>query len=262
MPRNIISNIIKYLFGNKKDFKYSNNQIIAAITHDLKNPVIANIRAIELLLNGVFGNFEDNQKSILNDLLNSNHNILNMLINLLWLYKFDNTKIAVNLTTFCLNETLDEIFNDNKLILNSRFQSFKKYLINENTYIYADKMHIKRVISNILMNAVIHGREHSEVYIELYKEADKLIFLVKNQGTYIPKEELNSIFQKDKVFNQTSDCLSTGLGLYLSNSLLKLNGGEFIYQSSPDGLNTFGFSIPFNEEVLHQKKTNHTLTAG
>ncbi len=262
MPRNIISNILKYLFGNKKDFEYSNNQIIAAITHDLKNPVIANIRAIELLLNGVFGDFDDNQKSILNDLLNSNHNILNMLINLLWLYKFDNTKIAANLTFFCLNETLDEIFNDNKLILNSRFQSFKRYLTEENAYIYADKMHIKRVISNILMNAVIHGKEHSEVYIELYKKADKLIFLVKNQGTYMPKEELSSIFQKDKVFNQTSDCLSTGLGLYLSNSILKLNGGEFIYNSTPDGLNTFGFSIPSSAKSIHTKKSDTTLTAG
>ncbi len=227
MPRNIILNILKHIFRNKKDFKFNNNQIIAAITHDLKNPVIANIRAIELLLNGVFGNIDDNQKSILNDLLNSNNNILNMLINLLWLYKFDNTKLAINTSVFCFKAVLDEIFKDNKLILNSKYQSFKKLFRAKNTVIEADKMHIKRIINNILMNAI-----------------------------------LNSLFIKEQVFNQTSDCLSTGLGLYLSNSLLKLNGGEFIYKSTPDKLNTFGFSIPISNYSLPITEENKTLTAG
>lgn len=262
MPRNIILNILKHIFRNKKDFKFNNNQIIAAITHDLKNPVIANIRAIELLLNGVFGNIDDNQKSILNDLLNSNNNILNMLINLLWLYKFDNTKLAINTSVFCFKAVLDEIFKDNKLILNSKYQSFKKLFRAKNTVIEADKMHIKRIINNILMNAILHGKEFSEIFIELYNEENKLIFLVKNQGNYISKEKLNSLFIKEQVFNQTSDCLSTGLGLYLSNSLLKLNGGEFIYKSTPDKLNTFGFSIPISNYSLPITEENKTLTAG
>ncbi len=241
--------------------KNANNNVIATITHDLKNPAIANIRAIELILNGKFGNISDNQRSFLNDLLNSCQNMLDMLLNLLWLYKFDNKIIAVNYSYFSIQDLIQEIFNENKLILSSKNHYFKKIYKAPYVNVYADKLHIKRIISNLIMNAFTHSKENSTINIEIYLENSNLIFLVKNEGPYISDKQFKSMFSKNEIFSSGSNVLSTGLGLYLSNSLLKLNGGKFIYNSSPDGINTFGFSINTNNGIYNNSDDNSNFFA-
>ncbi len=230
----------------------SNKNIIATITHDLKNPAIAQIRALELLLKGSFGEINDSQRNFIKDILNSSNNMLNMLINMLWLYKFDSKKIAVNFSYFNINDVIQEIFTENKLILNYKNQKFEIYVNNENPYIYADKMHIKRIISNLLINAVFHGKELSVIHIYTDLENENFVFKVVNQGEYISEEKFKYIFDINKVFTEKSNALSTGLGLYLSNSLLQLNGGKIIYSSSRTGENTFGFMLKSPKVQMHK----------
>lgn len=220
-----------------------NQNIIATLTHDLKTPAIAQIKALELLLKGNFGEVNDSQKNFIKDIINSSNNMLDMLVNMLWLYKLDNEKLAINMTRFNINEIIKDIFKENKLIINSKNQKFETFLNQKYQYIFADKMHIKRIISNLIMNAITHSKENS--IIQIFTEVDKNIFIfkVKNFGYPITTDNLEYIFDKNKVFTQKCNGLSTGLGLYLSNSLLELNGGKIIFTSEENGINTFGFTI-------------------
>ena len=59
---------------------------------------------------------------------------------------------------------------------------------------------------------------------------------------------LKCILDRNEVFNQKSNGLSTGLGLYLTNSLLQINGGELIHFTTSDNINIFGFSIELNKK--------------
>ena len=180
-----------------------------------------------------------------------------MLINMLWLYKFDNKRVAVNISSFDVNDLIRDIFNENKLILNIKNSKFEQNNKTAKIHLLADKMHIKRIISNILINAVNHSKENSTIFIETKIEDNKFIFQVTNEGNYLSQELLECLFNKDKIFSQKCEGLSTGLGLYLSNSLLELNGGKFIYNSSPNGFNTFGFTINF----YPQKINKHSQTS-
>ena len=229
---------------NVQDCNSENNQnIIATLTHDLKTPAVAQIRALELLLKGNLGEINDSQRSFLTDILNSCNNMLDMVINMLWLYKFDNKKVAVNVSSFNVNDLIKDILNENKLTLNSHNHKFEQNNKTAQIHIVADKMHIKRIMCNLIMNAVSHSKESSKIFIETSVENNSFVFKVKNQGEFLSDDKLECIFDKNKVFCQKSDGLSTGLGLYLSNSLLELNGGKFLYNSSPEGFNTFGFTI-------------------
>ena len=207
--------------------KRQNNNIIATITHDLKTPAIAHINAIELLLKGNLGEVNDRQRSYLKDILHSCQNMLDMLVNMLWLYKFDNKMIAINQNSFCINELIQEIFEENKLMLTSKNHIFKQNYKTAKIYISADRMHIKRIISNLLMNAVNHSKENTTIRLESYIKKNKFIFKVNNEGAFLSKELLKCIFNKNKIFTQKTDGLSTGLGLFLSNSLLVLMEENF-----------------------------------
>ncbi len=245
---------------NRNINKENNQNIIATLTHDLKTPAVAQIRAIELLLKGNFGEINETQRTFLNDILNSCNNMLEMLINMLWLYKFDNKRIAVNASSFDVNELIKEIFNENKLILNSNGHTYKLNNETAKIHILADKMHIKRIIFNLLTNAISHSKENSPIYIDLDVQNNNFIFKVTSQGEHIPDELLKCIFDKNKIFNQKCDGLSTGLGLYLSNSLLELNGGKFIYNSEQNGMNTFGFTLKLYNQQTELKANSITIT--
>lgn len=220
-----------------------NSNYTAAITHDLKTPTIANIRALELLLNGKFGVIAENQKSFLNDILHSNYIMLDMLMNMLWLYKFDNNKIAINKSCFSVNELINDILRENNLLLKSKSHVLNRMLDTKNSYIYADKMQIKRIIFNLLTNAINHSYENTTITIKTEVERNQLNFRIISFGKFIQSDIMNNAENRDNVFKEKSDCLSTGLGLYLANSMLKLNKAEFIYNSTPEGKNTFGFTI-------------------
>ncbi len=220
-----------------------NSNYTAAITHDLKTPTIANIRALELLLNGKFGVIAENQKSFLNDILHSNYIMLDMLMNMLWLYKFDNNKIAINKTCFSVNELVNDILKENNLLIKSKSHVLNRILDSRNSYIYADKMQIKRIIFNLLTNAINHSYENTTITIKTEVERNQLTLEITSFGKFIQADIMNNVENRENVFNEKSDCLSTGLGLYLANSMLKLNKAEFIYNSTPEGKNTFGFTI-------------------
>ena len=237
-----------------------NNNIIATLTHDLKTPAVAQIKAIELLLNGKFGEINESQRNFLNDILYSCNSMLDMLINMLWLYKFDNKKIAINISSFDVNELIKDIFKENKLAFNSKKHIFKFNHKALRIYIKADKMHIKRIISNLIMNAVNHSRENSVITVETDLEGSNFIFRVKNEGEYLSDEVLKCIFDKNKVFTQKTDGLSTGLGLYLSNSLLELNGGRLLYSSLPQGINMFGFTMSLSGAGINTKGLKSAVT--
>lgn len=232
----------------KKKKRKTNNNIIATITHDLKTPAIAQIRALELLLKGNFGEVNDSQKCFIKDILNSCNSMLAMLVNLLWLYKFDNKKIAINSMSFCVNEIIEEIFKDNKLLLCSKNHQFEFNNLSKKIYIVADKTHIKHIICNLLTNAINHSKENSIIKIETSITNGKFLFLIKNQGNYLSNDMLKCILDRNEVFNQKSNGLSTGLGLYLTNSLLQINGGELIHFTTSDNTNIFGFSIELNKK--------------
>ena len=239
----------------EENFSNDNKNIIAALTHDLKNPAIAQIRAIELLLKGNYGYIPESQRSFLTDILNSCNTMLDMLVNMLWLYKFDNKKVAINICSFCINELIQDIFKENKLILTSRKHIFKQNYQTAKIYILADKMHIKRIISNLLTNAVNHSKENTTIRLESQIKDDYFTFKVTSEGAPLSEDALKCLFDKDKIFNLKADGLSTGLGLYLSNSLLKLNRGEFFYNSSIEGTNSFGFTINLGNKNKHNKNT-------
>ena len=120
--------------------------------------------------------------------------------------------------------------------------------------INADRFHIKRVILNLISNAIYHGYKNSEIKIELKSEKDKLYFKVINDGQYIQPEELAEIYEKFKSVETAKKHKSgTGLGLYLAKEIIVSHNGEVFAQSDEDGVCYFGFWIPKDRKISKTK---------
>ena len=113
--------------------------------------------------------------------------------------------------------------------------------------IVADKMHLRRVITNLLSNALRYKKEGTPVFIELNSIRKSYQFSITNSGHHIKPQIQNEIFNKYASSASRFNSVSTGLGLYLSNQIITEHKGKMLINSTQDGINTFGFVIPKNQ---------------
>lgn len=252
---------IKESFVNKH-FEYINSEknlqaqretFVASIGHDLKNPTLAQIRSLELLLNGVFGKFNNEQKEILSMILDSCKYMNGMLASLLATYRNYGGAIKLQFETFSFTELLREcvsemiyVAKDKDIIINNIFES--------TIYICADKVQIKRVLMNLISNGIKYAFKNSELKLTSLKKDNTLFFKFENKSPYICEEKQKTIFKQYVSYTDTNKELGIGLGLYASKKIIEAHNGNIFVKSYKDDKNIFGFEIPLIQNVDYVKE--------
>jgi len=231
---------------DKVKAKAQRDSFVATLTHDLKTPTIAQIRTIELLLSGAFGEISDMQKEMLHQTLNSCKYMHGMISYILSTYKFENGKTKLKTESFDFIDLVKECcFELESLNVEKNLEFITRFNI-KNPVVEGDKAQLKRVVINMISNAISYAFQNTTVEIILEEENDEIIFNTINQSPYMSKDVLNSIFEKyvsdpSRIkFSKTG----TGLGLYLSKQIIAAHGGKMLAQSDIDNKNKIGFKIP------------------
>ena len=93
--------------------------------------------------------------------------------------------------------------------------------------VFLDKKRIRQILLNLMDNAFKFSKDRGRVEIEVKKEKNRNVLVIKDQGKGIPKEELNRIFEK---FYRVKDIIKSGLegtgfGLYIVKKLVEAHNG-------------------------------------
>jgi two-component system sensor histidine kinase VicK len=112
-------------------------------------------------------------------------------------------------------------------------------------FVVADKGRISQVLSNLVSNALKFTKSGIvSVSIEEVKNDDyekEFIAAVKDTGTGLDSDIMTQLFTKFVSKSQTG----TGLGLFISKSIVEAHGGRIWAENNPDGKGaTFRFSLP------------------
>jgi signal transduction histidine kinase len=124
-----------------------------------------------------------------------------------------------------------------------------RYIPSENhILILADRIRLIQAISNLLSNAVKFTKE-GIISIVLKKEKDKATVRIQDTGVGIDPEIMPRLFLK---FATKSDTGGTGLGLYISKSIIEAHGGTILAGDNEEGKRgaTFTFSLPLSNLPL------------
>jgi two-component system, OmpR family, sensor histidine kinase VicK len=118
---------------------------------------------------------------------------------------------------------------------------------NQDVFVDADKERLAQVIFNLLNNAIKFTQEGGiTISVEEKEESNKKIVIVyvKDTGRGIDAEMLHRLFTK---FASNSERGGTGLGLFISKSIIEAHGGKIWAENNSDGKGaTFSFSLPIN----------------
>ncbi len=232
---------------DQKELETLKEDFVATLTHDLKVPIIAETNMLELLLNETFGKITEKQAIALRNMQASTKELLDLVQIVLDTYKVKDGKIVLYKENILLNGFINEIISEmssitmktgNKLVYESP----------RDIRVFADRCQLKRVIKNLIQNAVSYGKPKTPVEIKIGEIPGFVTIRVKDHGAGISKHDINKIFNRYYSAAKKFRKIGTGLGLYLALQITKAHGGDLVVESVEGEYTEFCIKIPVKYE--------------
>src|SRR5215204_470160 len=233
-------------------------EFINVAAHELRTPIQPILGLSEVLQSKI----TDNEQRLLVDVISRNAKRLQRLTeDILDVTRIESQSLRLSKERFNLNglvlsiieEYKKEIGDDNK----SNIKLLYHPIEDNNIIVEADRHRVTQVTSNLMDNAIKFTKEGGggTVSINIKKESNSWVIVsVKDTGGGIDPEIMPRLFTKftSKSFK------GTGLGLFISKSIIEAHGGKIWAENNIDGKGaTFSFSLPlFDQSKL--KKVEQT----
>lgn len=245
----------------EKEIEKSKESFVATLVHDLKTPTNAQLNALKQLRNGVFGKLNSQQDEMITLTHNSCKYMADLIGTIIETYNYDAGEIHLYKTNFDIITLIDELCYEMQELAKNNQQKINFISSNHDFIINADRLQLKRVLLNLISNAITYGFSNTEIDINLHYNKNYIEIAVKNISKPIPENELKTIFDKFKKttfshYNKTG----TGLGLYLSKHVVELHNGKIFAKSFENGTCIFGFIIPTKVAQTQEIISNDSST--
>ncbi|WP_085832815.1 sensor histidine kinase [Clostridium merdae] len=207
------------------------NELVMYLAHDIKTPLTSVIGYLSLLEEAPDMPTEQKAKYVhitlekayrLEQMINEFFEITRYNLQQI---QIENQKIDLYFMLVQITDELTPILSENGNTTTIR--------ADENLTIYGDPGYLARVFNNILKNAAAYSYPNTDILISAEQLKSETIITFQNEGQTIPREKLNSIFEKFFRMDEarTSNTGGAGLGLAIAKEILTLHGGAISAQS-------------------------------
>ena len=226
-------------------------EFIDVAAHELRTP----IQPILGLTQMIYSNIDQDeypyvkkqqQKELLAVVIRNAHRLQRLTEDILDVTRIESQNLSLKLEQINLDEIILNAINDAKRNQHAKQVNllYQQQHDKDNAIlIQADKGRLNQVISNLISNAIKFTEEGGTIIITSTKEEkeNKVVISVKDSGIGIHPDILPRLFQKFA----TKSYQGTGLGLYISKSIVEAHGGKMWAENNADGKGaTFAFTLP------------------
>ena len=154
------------------DLKDLKKSFVEILTHDLKTPILAQIRVLDMIVDGKFGQLSNEQSEMLNLTLESCNYMYTMVATLISTYKFDIEEPELNYSHFNIIQIIENTIKKTELFLKEN--NIKIVIIPEikNPIISGDLIRLTKVIQTLLFNSLNTAFKNSIIKIYLEEHID------------------------------------------------------------------------------------------
>jgi len=228
----------------------SKSEFLANMSHELRTPLNAIIGFSELIANELMGPNHPTYKNYAKDIHNSGKMLLDIINDILDLSKIEAGKQKLYLEALSPSETAEACL---KLVEPRARDAGVELKVDLPKYpladIEADPTRLKQILLNLLSNAVKFTPKGGRVTVAIRQPTNTSTeFFIADTGIGMKAEDIPLALQP---FHQIESAYSrhnhgTGLGLPLTDALVKLHGGKLNIESQPNKGTTVRVTIPRN----------------
>jgi signal transduction histidine kinase/ligand-binding sensor domain-containing protein len=238
---------LSQLAENNRELKRLNNlkdEFISTVSHELRTPLTSIRGAVGLLASKAVAEGSGHYQQLLHTALGNSERLSQLINDLLDLQKFESGNFSLAFDAVDMKQLVLQAL-DGIAPFAAKYQvSFQTKLAD--CQVMADPTRIRQVVDNLLSNAIKFSSAGQTVVVQLTELGDRIRFEVRDQGSGIPDNFRNRIFEK---FSQADGSTSrkaegTGLGLNICKTIIGAHHGEIGFDSKPEQGALFWFELP------------------
>lgn len=231
----------------------SKTRFFAAASHDLLQP----FNAASLFCSLMNEKAQDTElKELAMNIKNSLGSAEELLSSILELTKLDSGSFKVQLTEFNVSSLIEPLRNDYLALAQEKGLSF--VVESCEARIHTDKALLKRVLRNLLSNAIRYT-EYGEVRLKvLLEDQQQLSFIIEDTGIGIATKDQHSIYQEFKQLGEKPNAEGLGLGLSITKRICDLLEIPLVMGSQLNKGTQFTLTMPCTPSLKTQPEPNRT----
>jgi len=221
-------------------------EFINVAAHELRTPImpiLGDAEFIENQFNGVKNTVEVEKEEVASIIRNAKR-LDQLASDILDVTKIESNSLRLNKEEFNLNEIITLVVKEIRNLIANNDAGPENVTIHYNPkdiFVVADKGRLTQVLFNLLGNAV-KFTEKGNIFVDVEEKADQLVVNIRDTGRGIHSEILPRLFTKFATKSERG----TGLGLFISKSIVEAHGGKIWAQNNVNESGaTFKFSLPF-----------------
>ncbi len=220
------------------------SDFIHLISHRLRTPLTPVKEGINILLEGIVGEVNLEQKDILSTVKRNAQRLVKLVDRVVELEKLQNNMVSLDIKSQdpgSILSAVKEKLTQEAMIKNIAIRTMEPP---ESFSAAFDKDKISLALELLVSNAIKHT-DSGEIVLGLEKDVSGIIFTVKDTGHGIPEEYLPRIFESFETSSESDSAgEGAGLGLTLCREIVKLHGGDITVESNPGQGSVFRFNLP------------------
>ncbi len=215
------------------------NTFIATLTHDLKSPILAEQKALELIIQSHDSKVIDFLEYF-NEMYKTNDDLLILINNLLTIYHLESGDRGIQPERNDLNGLIESSVGSLKYLADDNEMQITFEPGEEPLYAIFDRDSIRRVLVNLISNAIKHNSKGVLIKIRAEKTDGHIQVSVSDNGKGIPDEEKQFIFQR---YPSGKRGISSGLGLYCAKQIIDAHNQKIWFETVENKGTTFYFTL-------------------
>jgi len=246
------------LYDEVQRANLAKSDFVSFVAHELKNPMTSIKGYTELLAAGSVGQVNEMQANFLSTIRSNVERMSALVSDLNDNAKIEANRLRLDFKPVEVGEVVDEVLRSTKRQVEDKRQSVELHLIPNLPQVWADRLRVGQVLTNLVSNAHKYTPEGGKILVGAEatnnqwdpEGAKRVVHLwVRDNGIGINIEDQSKIFQK---FFRSDDMKArevpgTGLGLNITKSLVEMQGGRIWFDSEFRNGTTFHFTIPVAE---------------
>ena len=215
---------------------------VSNVSHEFKTPINA-IEGYTMLLQST-ENIDETENEYIEKILFNTRRLSSLVSNILLLSKLENQSIQTHREKYALDEQIREDILALESLWEPKDIEFDVDL--DAVRFYGNKNVLHHVWSNLLSNAIKFSPNGGTIKMRLYKENEKIVFLIEDNGPGLSEEVKKHLFDKFYQADTSHKEEGNGLGLALVKNIVSICDGEISAENLDVGGCRFTVTLPIN----------------
>src|SRR3989344_7072690 len=250
-----------------KELDKLKDEFVSVASHELRTPMTAIRSYVWMALHRSDIPLSQKLQRYLYRTFISTERLINLVSDMLNLSRIESGKIEINPVSLNLTNLVNDIIEDVRIKADEK--RIKILVLEEKVPpVFADPEKLQQILLNLLGNALKFTFPGGTIAISFFTDGKVVEISIKDSGQGIAREDMGKLFKKfgrlDASYVSISSSGGTGLGLYISRSLIELMHGRIWAES--EGIekgSKFSFSLPVaTAQVLEKPEDFHIQAQG